>query len=365
MSDFIIPTDGIQEKYEKQFEELKSQVKSPNILMLGQTGVGKSSLINCIFGKELAAVSNVKPETRGFHLFSQNGIPVNIIDSEGYELETSGKYKEMLESYINENFSNVEKQIHIAWFCISISNNRVLPFEIEVIGYLKKKNIPVCVVLTQCDNDTPEGSIASDLSSVIFKNFGADVPCFQVSNDPNIELELKDLVKWSEDNISDENLKLGFVIAQRASLDAKYEKAYSRIKYYAATAAAIAGAPIPASDAPLLIALQAKMASDIFSIYGLDNSISSIVKDVIAGRIISTLAKMAAGNLLKLIPGLGSIAGTLINAGVASTVTYSLGAGLCTLAKSAVNAALEGDDELIKQIFSKDNMEKVFSESGK
>lgn len=364
MSNFIIPTDGLEENYKAQYKELKDQIKAPNVLLLGQTGVGKSSLINCIFGKELAKISNVAPETRGFHSFSQEGMPINIIDSEGYELETCDNYKKFLEEYIDKNFADLSKQIHLAWFCININSNRVLPFELDTISYLQKKNIPVCVVLTQCDNDTPEGDLASALSDVIKKKFGADIPCFQVCNDKEInkELNIEDLIKWSEENIKDENLKLGFIIAQKASIEKKYEKASSRIKYYAGVAAAIAASPIPGSDAPLLIAEQCKMAADIFSIYGLDNSVSSIVKNVISGQIIAILGKAVAGNLLKCIPGIGSIGGALINGTVASTITYSLGVGLCKLSKSAVEASLEGNEELLKQIFSQENIEKVLSE---
>lgn len=364
MSNFIIPTDGLEEKFKDQFKKLKSTITSPNVLLLGQTGVGKSSLINCIFGKKLAEISNVKPETRGFHMFSQQDLPVNIIDSEGYELETCEQYKTLLEEYINGNFTDLSKQIHIAWFCININNNRVLQFELDTIKYLQSKNIPVCVVLTQCDNDTPEGTHASELANVIKKNFGSDVPCFQVCNDKKInkELDLEDLLKWSEENISDENLKLGFVIAQKASIDVKYQKAKSRIKYYAGVAAAIAASPIPGSDAPLLVAEQTKMAVDIFSIYGLDSSFSSIVKSIIGSQLISVIGKTTAGNLLKLLPGLGSIAGVLINGTVASSITYSLGKGLCVLAKDAMEACLDENDELLKQIFSESNIKKVFSE---
>ena len=45
-----------EERLEKEFTEFKKDVKKPNILLIGATGVGKSSLINICFGEELARV---------------------------------------------------------------------------------------------------------------------------------------------------------------------------------------------------------------------------------------------------------------------------------------------------------------------
>ena len=69
MNNFVIPTEEISKNFENSYNTLKESIKAPNVLLLGQTGVGKSSLINTIFGNDLAAVSHIKPETRGFHEF--------------------------------------------------------------------------------------------------------------------------------------------------------------------------------------------------------------------------------------------------------------------------------------------------------
>ena len=58
--------------YEKRFNEewnkyqSENENKYPNIMLLGTSGAGKSSLINTIFGKEIAPVSDVRPETKGY-----------------------------------------------------------------------------------------------------------------------------------------------------------------------------------------------------------------------------------------------------------------------------------------------------------
>ena len=131
MASSIFADEKLKKQFENDLNNAKSAVKKPNILLLGNTGVGKSSLINTIFGRKLAEISHIKPETRGFHRYSTPELTVNIIDSEGYELENETYFKKELDTYIAENFADIEKQIHICWYCISISSGRVLPFDIQ------------------------------------------------------------------------------------------------------------------------------------------------------------------------------------------------------------------------------------------
>lgn len=363
MSNLFINTSGMSEKFQKEFETLKENTKCPNILLLGQTGVGKSSLVNYIFGKQLADVSDTKPETRGFHYFSDSQTPVNIIDSEGYELEKSEEFLPALEKFVRESFNNLEKQVHLAWYCISAPSARVLSFDIQNIKTLLNQKVPVAVVFTKCDMDDPEGSIAKSMATVIDKEFKGRVPTFQTSNDKevNVDLDVNNLINWSVDNISDENLKRGFIIAQKANLDCKKSMAISRIKYYAGAAAAIGASPIPMSDAIALTALQVTMAADIFHIYGIDNSFVNLTKNVIETKVVSMLGKMVAGNLIKLIPGFGHIAGALVNATVATSITYSMGYTICILACKAIENEWEGS-ELIENIFSEENFNNAFKQ---
>lgn len=356
---FVIATDDLKGKFQEEFERLKESIKSPNILILGASGVGKSSLINTIFGKELAKVSNVKPETRGFHAFSDSSVPVTIIDSEGYELQETEKFKIELDKFIDSNFADITKQIHLVWYCVSLSSDRILQYDLDNISYIIDRKIPVCVVLTQCDIDTPEGDKAKALSNVVYRRFGNKVPCFQTSNDKSLWQELKSeqLIEWSTNNLSDDNLRFGFMIAQKINLDAKEEHVKKRIKYYTAGAAAIGGSPIPVSDAVLLTGLQVAMAADIFRIYGLDVTLSKKLEMVIGEKMVSMLGKMVAGNLIKLIPGIGTVAGALVNAGVASAITYSLGLALNHISRNIVEEGLEVNAELVEKVFTEENIQ--------
>lgn len=105
------------------------------------------------------------------------------------------------------------------------------------------------------------------------------------------------------------------------------------IKYYAATAAAIGASPIPCSDAVLLTGVQVKMMHDIFKAYGIHVGVGVVIEEILRAKVVSMLGKAVAGNLIKMIPGAGSIIGGAINAGVASTITYAMGKGLVAAAE--------------------------------
>lgn len=365
MADLKINTSEMSDKFLNEFENFKKQTKRPNILLLGQTGVGKSSLVNSIFGGNLAKISDIKPETRGFHYFSDQATPINIVDSEGYELEKSETFVPELKEFIQSSFLQQEKQIHLAWYCVATPSSRVLPFDIENIKVLRELEVPVAVVFTKTDMDNPDLSISTSMAKVINESFNGNVPVFKTSNDKetNELLDLSSLVTWSIDNISDENLKKGFIIAQKISLDKKDIIAKNRVKYYAGAAAAIGAAPIPGSDAVYLTALQMTMTADIFHIYGIENSIGELTRNFIQSKIVSALGKTIAGNLLKLIPGFGTVAGAAINATVAATITYSMGNAMCKIAKTAIERQLGSGG--LEELFTEENLNKVFDKAQK
>lgn len=349
----------LRQKFEDELQKAISGVSRPNVLLLGKTGVGKSSLVNLVFGSQLAAVSNVRPETDAFVAYSVPHVPVNIIDSAGYELRGEAEFIRELDSYVARNFSDTTRQIHICWYCISIGGARVTPFDIETIQRLRAMSVPVCVVLTQADLDTPQGDTARALKAVVDNSFGGDVPCFEVSNVDAVNKEigaLPRLVAWSAENISDDNLRLGFIAAQRVSLKEKDAAAERRVRWYAASAAGVGATPIPVSDTVVLTGLQMKMSADIYTIYGLENNVRKTVTDFIQGRIASAVGKLAAGSAIKAIPGAGSIAGAAINATVAASITYGLGRSVAAACSEAVKAILDGKEDKLEHIFDAASM---------
>ena len=106
-----------------------------------------------------------------------------------------------------------------------------------------------------------------------------------------------------------------------------------------AAAATTAASPLPFSDAALLIPIQATMITSLYKANGANIS-QGFVKGVLKATVISNFGKSLAGNLLKFIPGVGTLAGGTINAGVAVGFTEALGFAIVGELRGTDNADL-------------------------
>ena len=110
-----------------------------------------------------------------------------------------------------------------------------------------------------------------------------------------------------------------FVAIQIVNLDAKHASAKKTVAAAALAAAATGAAPIPFSDAALLVPAQVAMLMRITAIYRIP----------IQKAALTTIATAAVGtvgtNALKFIPGVGTVAGGAISATTAAALTTALG----------------------------------------
>ena len=359
----------IMENYEeivkREWEKFENMKLLPNIMLLGVTGCGKSSLVNRVFGKPLAEVNNVSRGTEEFKYYygKEYGLKVNLIDSKGYEMAADGG-TDNFEWYLNEvtemikkNKSDLEKQIHMVWFCISVASNRIQPYDIKMLNALRSNSAgikgKVAVVLTKCDEDDEDGSTAKLFKDILHKDVAYDLPVFEVSTDKNLPLEINDLIGWSVNNLDSEDFKDAFVASQMVDIHQKRIRAAKYIAGYATGAAIVGGAPIPFSDAAILVPLQLVMTTHIIGLYGM-NDLASVSKSVVGNVVISTVGKSIAGGLLKLIPGVGTVLGAIINGGVASAITGALGYAISEICYSSCKKIVRNEKIDFAQAFSTD-----------
>ena len=292
----------LRRKFDKEFEKVKQEIQKPNILIAGATGVGKSSIINMVFGKEVAVVGTGKPVTKKIDVYESEDVDVRIFDSRGYEIGADAD-AEFYDSVIHlaARTQAPENAIHLIWYCIAASSARVTDYDMEALKAFAASSIPVAVVLTKVDLAAEEEIAA--MRAVL--PGGLEGCIFETTTKMPEYNQLQQLIDWSV-NMLPESLRFAFVKSQIVDLDAKLKTAHKFIKQHCAIAFGIGFAPIPMSDAPLLVSNELSLLARILYLYDL-GSVSDVLKttglSAILGELLTLGGKSAVAALLKLIPG--------------------------------------------------------------
>lgn len=129
-----------------------------NILILGQTGSGKSSLINYLYGGETMKTGVGLPVTPS-GTFEQTTIPsplksnvsITIIDSWGLEANKAAAWEAEVNNKLTATLS-LQKMIYGVIYCMSYSNDRIQDFEIAMLKKLLGTGYKTVIAFTNADN---------------------------------------------------------------------------------------------------------------------------------------------------------------------------------------------------------------------
>ncbi|KIO12217.1 hypothetical protein M404DRAFT_994169 [Pisolithus tinctorius Marx 270] len=129
------------------------------VLVVGKSGVGKSTLINRIFGLEVAHVAKDRPGQAAIEkeLISQENNRFILHDSRGFEPAEGSNY-DVVKSFIEERkrMPDVKDQLHTVWLCFQVLKYGERLLEDGVEAFLREANealgnIPTIVVFTKYD----------------------------------------------------------------------------------------------------------------------------------------------------------------------------------------------------------------------
>lgn len=338
-----------------------------NIIVAGKTGVGKSSLINYIFGKEVAKVGDGQPVTQEIQEYDLENDNITLFDTKGIEAKDYEKTLDNIKKYLElkQDSPDENDDIHIAWLCISERGDRVEEADRELLKILNEAGIPVIGVFTKRESKRESNFVNKVVEDNLLPEAKAIVRVRSITEEVEIEDNLVELKPKGAEELLEETYKYmsegrrnAIKKAQTAVLkdriEAMSKEADVLTNWYAAGAAAIGATPLPFADSLALAALQTKMVVDINTIYRVDagtHTFTDIAAALITITGVAQVGKLAAG-LLKVIPVIGWTA----NAGVAAGITKGIGFGYSEYLKNNINketGEIKLDLEDLKQNFMK------------
>ena len=313
----------------KAFEEAMQHRGHANVLIAGRTGAGKSTLINAVFQGNLASTGHGRPITRGTREITKDGVPLTIFDTQGLELGDFAATLAALKALVAERRSDRDprRHIHVAWVCVSEDLRRVEAAESGLVETLADF-MPVLAVVTKARADQGFRAEVQRLlpratNVVRVRSIGEELD----DGHRLPPLGLSELVQATAQLVPDAQQR-AFIAAQRADLALKRQKARIIVGASATAAMAVAAAPIPFADAAVLVPIQMGMLASITATYGLDLSegfLGTVVASTVGGTAATVSGRAIVTGLLKLIPGVGALAGGTVAAATAGALTSALG----------------------------------------
>ncbi|QQX47978.1 50S ribosome-binding GTPase [Helicobacter pylori] len=270
---------------EKMREAIKKEKPIMNILLMGATGVGKSSLINALFGQEVAKAGIGKPVTQHLEKYVDEEKGLILWDTKGIEAEDYQNTIESIKKEMEDSFKTLDekKAIDVAYLCVKETSSRVEEREKALLSFAKKWNIPTIVIFTNTQAEAGDAFVKevqrvideewgfkgfikayARVNSVAFSFRGMEVP---------VE-GLKELVDETKKCLIDakKNKQNHFLLIQKANIQVRKQAMIDESKTIIHVASGAAGSvgliPIPFSDALAIAPIQAGMIYKMNDAFG-------------------------------------------------------------------------------------------------
>jgi len=349
--------DPFREKVRMQMNLLKELLEDrpPRFAIVGRRGSGKSSLINAIFGAEVAEVGSVRSTTRAlrWYKYSNDRGEILILDTRGlgdgagedHELPAERELKQAIQERCPDAilFLSKAKEVDARIHEDLDSLVRIQKYASGESGIAP----PVFGILTQVDElDPPDVCQPPYEDAVKKRNISRATALFGERLNARLKentdiLPVSAYMRFCEGVVcSDRRWNIDLLIehlVERIPRSARMtlariaqvrsvQESFARkiVVAAAALAAGIAATPIPAADLPFITAVQTLMIMGIASV-GRGHADKRVVSEFLAAAGLNVgvafIFREIARGLVKLLP----VSGEVISATVAAAATKTLG----------------------------------------
>ncbi len=312
-----------------------------NVLVIGNSGVGKSTLINAVLGEDVAKTGyGTIGTTGGLEIYENDKVSFRVVDTIGFEPTFIKEQKAInaVKKWSKESAKDgkEDSQINVIWFCVDGTSRKLFPKSIQSLSRATAmwKSVPVIVVITK-SYSIPERKENIEMVRGAFseqtryaKNLKKIIPVvasiYELNETAYAAPEgITELIDATNE-LMPEGIRAGTNDIEEFKLNRKRGFVQSVIGVAAASAAVVGAVPVPFADATLLVPLETVEVNAIAKIYGVRNDEKSkqFFGAIIEVGTVSLAAKTVI-SALKAVP----IAGSVLNAIIAGVIVVALGEG--------------------------------------
>lgn len=312
-----------------------------NVLVIGNSGVGKSTLINAVLGEQVAKTSwGTEGTTKELKIYEKERVPFRIIDTAGFEpsilkeMQAINAVKRWSRESTKEG--KEDTAINIIWFCIDGTSRKLFIKTIKDLSSATKifKTVPVVVVITKSysvleRSENIEMVQNAFANQKLAKNLKIIIPVVAETyklNDtayaaPEGITELIDITN----NLMPEGIRAAKRDIGKFKLSRKNALSQGLIASATLGGIAVGAIPIPFADAAILSPVEVGLVNGLASIYeiGKNEKSNNFINSIINVGTVSVVAKGAL-SAIKAIPGI-NIAASALNAIIAGLFVATIG----------------------------------------
>ena len=246
-----------------RFPTAIKQIKRCNVLVIGSTGAGKSTLISSMLN---FPISDSVTKSISNPPYQKPGLPIAIYDTPGLEnnKKQQDRVKEQIAKFIKQQkYKEPEDQIHAIWYCVNSQVIRETQIDRRWISSIAKE-LPVIAVITRASG-VEKSWLEPFLRGI--SEIKKVIPVMALRE----ETDYYDIKPYGLDSLLFGTEHLLEEIAKTAILNAMKSKADKSFGLCIDGCAKVLTArllPVPMMQTPLVATLQSWMLADISKTFG-------------------------------------------------------------------------------------------------